>query len=351
MRRVNVTLFYRLFLLLYPKGILTYINMMGDKEKNMHRREALKRAGAGFAAIAGMGASIDGSWADGLSKAAQPFKGKLILIGGAITTKDNDHETIDKIDPYSILRRVAREVHKQSGFEGKTVIVVTNASDNHASDHAIEYQKEFKKLGAGRVITVSTPQQAASEGLANIVKENDTALVFFGGGDQRTLVKEFKHTPAFKAMQERFIRDKDFTVAGTSAGAAAMAKKMIYENKIDLEGFGLIDMPVDTHVDHHRIGKEVNGKYMEDAEGPIRSISRVHDSLVGNDLPVGVALEECSGVVIDGEGKISAFGEGSKSAHFVMKANGKAFALKVGSDSFMGNFLLPAASGKTISMP
>src|SRR5690606_35744698 len=82
--------------------------------------------------------------------------------------------------------------------------------------------------------------------------------VLFSGGDQFKLVTTLGGTVISDLLKERYLNDKDFIIAGTSAGAMAFPKLMIYEGgkheamlKQDLKttsGLGFLDTcMVDTH--------------------------------------------------------------------------------------------------------
>ena len=82
--------------------------------------------------------------------------------------------------------------------------------------------------------------------------------MFLTGGDQFKLSTILGGTECVHAIKEKYTRDKDFIVAGTSAGAMAMSKIMIYEGgveeailKDDLKlagGLGIFDTCIiDTH--------------------------------------------------------------------------------------------------------
>src|SRR5206468_3566390 len=91
--------------------------------------------------------------------------------------------------------------------------------------------------------------------------------VLFTGGDQFKLSAILGGTPIVQVIKDRYQHDKQFIIAGTSAGASVMPKIMIYEGgvreallKDDLKitsGLGIFDTCiVDTHFIHRgRFGR------------------------------------------------------------------------------------------------
>lgn len=311
---------------------------MSTPSDPIKRRTFLGLLGAGAASAA----LPKSSWAEETRKDEKDFefKGKLIPIGGAINpSSDRPRKGFERFDPHGILQRLILEVGGAAEFDGKTVVVVANAAANHKLARiAEEYEQEFRELlPRAKIEVISTEQQAEEQKYADIIadKEN-TKMVFFGGGDQKKLVKEFKHTPAFEAVKERLRTDAKFILAGTSAGAAAMSEKMIYENSVSEEGFGFTKMPIDTHTNSHahmhmiRLGPDATYDALAKDANTTRDIHRVSRALRENDLPVGLALQETSGVIIDGSARtIEGFGLPGRHASFVMQVGDQSFKLSV----------------------
>src|SRR5215211_6996477 len=137
-------------------------------------------------------------------------KGRLIIIGG--------HE--DKEGESTILKAVAQRAHGDRGH----LVIVTVAS-NEPEELAHEYRALFTNLGVKQVevVDIRTRDEAADE--KNIQKIEGAKVVFFTGGDQLRISSQIGDSPVFRCMQDLY--HNGATIAGTSAGAAAMPETML----------------------------------------------------------------------------------------------------------------------------
>lgn len=182
-------------------------------------------------------------------------KGKLLIIGGA---EDKGEEKLlmashnDKFVEMEILRKLVSEKAKNPRIE-----VITTAS-NVPDQEKKMYEQAFKKIGFKNVgyINIQDKKEARKEEYADRVKKAEAIL--FGGGDQFKLSTILGGTIFADVIRDKYFTDKDFTVAGTSAGAAIISKVMIQEGgtleglfESDLKtgaGMGLVDgCIIDTH--------------------------------------------------------------------------------------------------------
>src|SRR5690606_7884217 len=88
------------------------------------------------------------------------------------------------------------------------------------------YLDAFSKLGCDdvTVLNLRLPEHCESKENIELLKQSD--CVMFSGGDQSKISKIIGDTPFYHALVEKFINE-DFVIAGTSAGAMAMANQMI----------------------------------------------------------------------------------------------------------------------------
>ena len=120
------------------------------------------------------------------------------------------------------------------------------------------YVKAFKEIGFSDIgfIDIKNKIEARDPRFCERVKK--AHAVFFSGGDQFTLASILGGTKTMEVIKEKYLHDKDFIVAGTSAGAMAIPKLMIYQGgkheamlKDDIQiasGLGILDFCiVDTH--------------------------------------------------------------------------------------------------------
>jgi cyanophycinase len=126
-------------------------------------------------------------------------------------------------------------------------------------------------------------------------------LIFITGGDQVRFMKVVLHTPVYTAIHDAFAHGA--TIAGTSAGAAVMSKKMITGNQVPAdtpyhetfrklrsgnleiaEGLGLVDSVI---VDQHFI---VRSRY-----------NRLLTALADYPAYMGIGIDEETAVIVSGK--------------------------------------------------
>lgn len=182
------------------------------------------------------------------------FKGTLIPIGG------NEDKGIVADEIYSlefidegILAHVVREA---GGVDAKIVVIPT------ASSIPVEvgknYTAAFIKLGCKdiNILHISDKKDSELPETVALVKAAD--CIMFSGGNQSKITERIGNTAIHKIISDRYQKEEGFVVAGTSAGAMAMAGEMIAggSNKEAFskgavkmkKGLGLIpELTIDTH--------------------------------------------------------------------------------------------------------
>ncbi len=154
-------------------------------------------------------------------------KGKLISIGGNEdkgTCPEPNFPSKNYLNffEYGILRRILLEM---KGVNSQVEVITT------ASEIPIEvgenYLQAFAKLGCNNVgiMHIKNRKDAAIPEYLERIKKADG--IMFTGGDQIRLSKAFLGTEFLEILHERYMYE-DFVIAGTSAGAMAMSKTMIY---------------------------------------------------------------------------------------------------------------------------
>lgn len=140
--------------------------------------------------------------------------GPLVIIGGA--------ESADG--------RVLRRVVQMAGGRDARMVVVPVASRRQQAA-ADRYERAFRELGVRHVrsLIVDTPEDASDA--AGIRAVGQATGVFFSGGDQSRIVRLLRDTPLAKAILER--NRQGVVLAGTSAGAAMMSRRMIRSGAAD----------------------------------------------------------------------------------------------------------------------
>ncbi|BAO75169.1 cyanophycinase [Winogradskyella sp. PG-2] len=153
----------------------------------------------------------------------QKIKGTLIPIGG---NEDKGIEadelyTLEFIDE-GILFHVVREA---GGIDANIVVIPT------ASSIPVEvgenYLTAFSTLGCKNieVLDIRSKEDSETERAIHLIKNAD--CVMFSGGDQSKIANKIGGTTIHNILVERYKNEKGFVIAGTSAGAMAMANEMI----------------------------------------------------------------------------------------------------------------------------
>jgi cyanophycinase len=229
-------------------------------------------------------------------------KGKLIAIGGA-EDKGTDLETGEvyrsnlNFFELGILRRVVQE----AGGPSARIEIITTAS-TIPMEVGENYRNAFGKIGCENVdiMHVRTRQDTLNKDYLQRIKTCDA--VMFSGGNQLRLSVTDGGTEFLAIMARRYMNE-NFLIAGTSAGAMAMSKTMIYEGNATrahlkgevkiTTGLGFIDsVIIDSHF-------EKRGRF-----------GRLAQAVATNPSCIGIGLGEDTGMLITGGDKMEAIGSG-----------------------------------------
>ena len=194
-------------------------------------------------------------------------KGKLIIIGGAINTGSFTETTFGQADNMNffergILKRITTESIKDnlSRFE---IITTASLIPERVGE---EYVKAFAHLDVLNVGVLNICSREQANDKIYVDRLRAAEVIIFTGGDQLRLSSIFGGTMFHDVLLEKYQLEQ-VVIAGTSAGAAASSKNMIYQGsskdallKGEVKitgGLGLIDgVIVDTHfVQRGRIGR------------------------------------------------------------------------------------------------
>ena len=229
-------------------------------------------------------------------------KGKLIAVGGA-EDKGTDLEAGEvyrsnlNFFELGILRRVVEE----AGGPNAKIEIITTAS-TIPMEVGENYRNAFGKIGCENVdiMHVRTRQDTLNKEYLERIKTCDA--VMFSGGNQLRLSVTDGGTEFLAIMKRRYMNE-NFLIAGTSAGAMAMSKTMIYEGNATrahlkgevkiTTGLGFIDsVIIDSHF-------EKRGRF-----------GRLAQAVATNPSCIGIGLGEDTGMLITGGNKMEAVGSG-----------------------------------------
>ena len=144
----------------------------------------------------------------------------------------------------------------------------------------------YKNVG---FINIQTKEEARKEEFCDRIQKADSIL--FGGGDQFKIATIIGGTAFADTIKEKYFTDKDFTVAGTSAGAAVISEVMIqsggtYEALFedDLKTGGGIGLLPGCIIDTHFIKR---GRF-----------GRLAQAIVRNPGQLGIGLGEDTAILV-----------------------------------------------------
>lgn len=150
------------------------------------------------------------------------IKGTLIPIGGN-EDKGLVAKPSYKLDYISegILSHVVRE----SGGTNANILVIPAAS-SIPDEVGENYVTAFETLGCKNVQVIHIKKRKHAEKPEFLEALQLADCVMFSGGDQRKITAKIFGTKFHEILMDKY-QSEDFVIAGTSAGAMAMAKEMI----------------------------------------------------------------------------------------------------------------------------
>lgn len=230
-------------------------------------------------------------------------KGKLIAVGGSEDKgtdleKGEIHRNNLNFFELGILRRIVHE----AGGTGAKIEVITTAS-TIPYEVGENYMDAFGKLGCLFVNVMHIRNRADALDNQYMERLATCDAIMISGGNQMRLSSAFGGTPFLTQLQQRYRNEPDFLIAGTSAGAMAMSRTMIYEGNATrahlkgevkmTSGLGFLD---DVIIDSHF---EKRGRF-----------GRLAQAVATNPSCLGVGLGEDTGMLITDGNKMEAIGSG-----------------------------------------
>jgi cyanophycinase len=177
------------------------------------------------------------------------------------------------------------------------------------------YIDAFAKLGCKNVKVLDIRSKKDSEKEASIKLIREANCVMFSGGDQSKIRNKIGKTTIHQILSERYKNEKGFVIAGTSAGAMAMANEMIAGGSASeafikgavtmYKGLNLIpELIIDTHfIKRGRFGRQSE------------AVAK-HPNLIGFGLAedTGMVIKNGKDCTVIGSGMVIVF-DGSKLTH------------------------------------
>ena len=230
-------------------------------------------------------------------------QGKLFAIGGA------EDKGVD-LEKGEMIRNnlnffelgILRHIFEEAGGSGIRMEVITTASmiPNEVGEN---YLNAFGKIGCTNIGLMPIRNRADAMEKEYIERIKKCNAIMFSGGNQLRLSATFGGTEFLEIALKRYHEERNFVVAGTSAGAMAMSNTMIYEGNASTAhlkgevkittGLGFMD---DVIFDSHF---EKRGRF-----------GRLAQAIASNPSAVGIGLGEDTGMLIKEGNIMEAIGSG-----------------------------------------
>jgi cyanophycinase len=155
-------------------------------------------------------------------------RGELIVIGG--------HEAKSPDDERTILSYVAERAGRRKG-----PLVLMTVASQVPEQLAKDYGRVFHELGVSemKVLDIRSRGEAFQDDAVATIRQ--AAIIFFTGGDQLRITSQIGDSPVYRCLDQRY--REGLTIAGTSAGAAAMPETMLISGPGDSsEGISTLGM-------------------------------------------------------------------------------------------------------------
>tara|TARA_R110002073_G_scaffold40547_6_gene115376 strand:+ start:31933 stop:32802 length:870 start_codon:yes stop_codon:yes gene_type:complete len=226
-------------------------------------------------------------------------KGTLIPIGGN-EDKGNKEDDFNRLD--YIEEGILSHVVSEAGGVNAAIVVIPTASSIPV-EVGENYLAAFNTLGCKNVTVLDIRSKEDSEKPAAIALVNAANCIMFSGGDQSKITDRIAGTSIHKILLNRYKKEKGFVIAGTSAGAMAMAQEMIaggsatesfVKGAVQMyKGLGLIPkLTIDTHfIARGRFG-------------------RLAEAVAKYPKLLGIGLAEDTGLIIKGGIEFEVIGSG-----------------------------------------
>jgi len=191
-------------------------------------------------------------------------KGTLIPIGG---NEDKGAEEIEMYTMEFVDEGILFHVVKEAGGNDAKIVVIPTASSIPV-EVGENYIDAFTKIGCTNIHVLDIRSRADSEKETSIELIKSADCIMFSGGDQSKITDKIGGTTIHTILAERYKNEEGFVIAGTSAGAMAMANEMIaggsateafIKGAVDMyKGLGLIpELIIDTHfIKRGRFGRQ-----------------------------------------------------------------------------------------------
>lgn len=210
-------------------------------------------------------------------------KGKLFIIGGGSRPPE-----------------MIKELLKTSNFNKKDYLVILPMSSVEPDSAVFYASKQFTDLGIDSKRIKGFNFIKGDNHITWLDSLKKATIIYISGGDQSKFMEVVLNTPIYDALHEAYYNGA--TIAGTSAGAAVMSKKMITGNEynhkeysgdfrtieyknIELrEGIGLLKNAI---IDQHFIKR--------------MRMNRLISIAIENPDETAIGIDESTAIIVEGD--------------------------------------------------
>lgn len=241
----------------------------------------------------------------------QLVKGTLIPIGG---NEDKGNEENEQYTKEFVSEGILYHVVKEAGGTDANIVIIPTASSIPV-EVGESYLDAFSTLGCKNISVLDIRSKEDSEKETSIKLISEANCVMFSGGNQSKITDKIGGTTIHKILANRYKNETGFVIAGTSAGAMAMANEMIaggsaaeafIKGAVTMyKGLSLIpELIIDTHFIRR-------GRFGRQSEAVAK-----HPNLIGLGLAedTGMIIKNGNHCTVIGSGMVIVF-DGSKLTH------------------------------------
>jgi cyanophycinase len=179
-------------------------------------------------------------------------------------------------------------------------IIATAATE--PAESGIAYKKAFEELGCGKAAFMLIDEEHKADKPEYLERIRQADVIFFTGGDQIRLAEFLGGTQLLSIMRKRYQKEP-VIIAGTSAGAAVMSDRMIYD------GYGHYSL-IKGEMKTTRGFGFIKGAYLDTHFVERGRFGRLAHAVAHDPDYVGIGLSEETGIIIREGDKVEVFGTG-----------------------------------------
>jgi cyanophycinase len=209
-------------------------------------------------------------------------KGKLFIIGGGKR-------------PVEMLQTLV----KTSGVDSSSYILVLPMSSEEPDTAAFYSKRQFTELGLQNVYSLNfdSIDDMTTERVDSV---RNARLIYISGGDQNRFMRIVKNTPVYDAIHEAYKNGS--TIAGTSAGAAVMSKKMITGNELKYPEYTGEYRTIEANNIEIAEGLGLNDRIIVDQHFVKRMrMNRLIATCIENPTEICIGIDEATAILVESD--------------------------------------------------